>query len=73
MMKTKKGNYLIIINLMNLIFIIWYWISHNFRQNDRERTKEQLDADKKMSYAGVPSAVLYCHVCSKHMWDSEVW
>ncbi|KAF0751709.1 zinc finger protein on ecdysone puffs-like [Aphis craccivora] len=40
-------------------------------QNDRERTKEQLDADKKVSYVGVPSAVLYCHVCSKHMWDSE--
>ncbi|XP_050527621.1 zinc finger protein on ecdysone puffs-like isoform X2 [Daktulosphaira vitifoliae] len=36
-----------------------------------ERTKEQMDADKKESYAGVPSAVLYCHVCSKHMWDSE--
>ncbi|XP_025196071.1 zinc finger protein on ecdysone puffs-like [Melanaphis sacchari] len=40
-------------------------------QNERERTKEQLDADKKASYVGVPSAVLYCHVCSKHMWDSE--
>ncbi|VVC36570.1 Hypothetical protein CINCED_3A008723 [Cinara cedri] len=39
--------------------------------NERERTKEQLDLDKKASYAGVPSAVLYCHVCSKHMWDSE--
>jgi len=40
-------------------------------QNERERTKEQLDADKKASYVGVPSAVLYCHVCFKHMWDSE--
>lgn len=40
-------------------------------QNDRERTKEQLDADKKASYVGVPSAVLYCHICSKHMWDCE--
>lgn len=45
---------------------------YNCRQNERERTKEQLDADKKVSYVGVPSAVLYCHVCSKHMWDSEV-
>ncbi|XP_050439589.1 zinc finger protein on ecdysone puffs-like [Adelges cooleyi] len=36
-----------------------------------ERTKEQMEADKRESYSGVPSAVLYCHVCSKHMWDSE--
>lgn len=43
-----------------------------FRQNERERTKDQLEADKKVSYAGIPSAVLYCHVCFKHMWDSEV-
>lgn len=46
---------------------------HYFRQvNERERTKEQQEADKKESYVGVPSAVLFCHVCSKHMWDSEV-
>lgn len=67
-MKTMIGR--IIKN--NITIFVLLFTNLNFRQNEREKTKEQLDSDKKASYVGVPSAVLYCHVCSKHMWDSEV-
>lgn len=25
-----------------------------------------------MDYDGIPTAVLFCHVCQKHMWDGAV-
>lgn len=41
----------------------------NDKSNETNGVKKETTNQEHVDYDGIPTAVLFCHVCQKHMWD----
>ncbi|KAL4097513.1 hypothetical protein QTP88_022286 [Uroleucon formosanum] len=41
----------------------------NDKSNETNGVKKETTDQEHVDYDGIPTAVLFCHVCQKHMWD----